>query len=134
MKIIFYSLKEKLKKISPKVLFAEAVENSEDVILVKEMALILTQHGFEIGQNQLFEYLRTHGYLCKRLVICITYQLKKYEHLFKVTKRTIQHTDRTSVKNTPKVNGKGQMYFIKKFAEYKVKGLTIKDLLMEKGA
>lgn len=58
---------------------------------------------------------------------------KKYEHFFKVTKRTIQHTDRTSVKNTPKINGKGQMYFIKKFAEYKVKGLTVKDLLTEKG-
>ncbi|OZV10754.1 hypothetical protein CIW83_18205 [Tissierella sp. P1] len=127
-------LEGKIEQDKPKVLFAEAVENSEDVILVKEMALILTQHGFEIGQNQLFEYLRMHGYLCKKAGDMYNLPTKKYEHLFKVTKRTIQHTDRTSVKNTPKVNGRGQMYFIKKFAEYRAKGLTIKDLLIEEGA
>lgn len=124
-------LQKQMQLDKPKVLFAEAVENSEDVILVKEMALILTQQGFKIGQNQLFEYLRLYGYLCKKIGDMYNLPTKKYEHLFKVTKRTIQHTDRTSVRNTPKITGKGQIHFIKKFAEYKLKGLTIKDLLIE---
>ena len=122
-------LLEENEKNKPKVLFAEAVENSGDVILVKEMATILTQHGFEIGQNQLFEYLRKYNYLCSRKGDMYHLPTKKYEHLFKVVKRNIQHTDGIRVKNTPKINGKGQIYFIKKFAEYKVQGLTIKDLI-----
>lgn len=124
-------LQEVIEEQKPKVLFAEAVENSEDVILVKEMALILTQQGFKVGQNQLFEYLRKYEYLCKKAGDMYNLPTKKYEHFFKVTKRTIQHTNRTSVKNTPKITGKGQMYFARKFAEYKVQGLTIKDLLNE---
>ena len=35
-------LENKVEEQRPKVLFAEAVENSDDVILVREMALILT--------------------------------------------------------------------------------------------
>lgn len=108
-------LLEENEKNKPKVLFAEAVENSGDVILVKEMATILTQHGFEIGQNQLFEYLRKYNYLCSRKGDMYHLPTKKYEHLFKVVKRNIQHTDGIRVKNTPKINGKGQIYFIKKF-------------------
>lgn len=122
-------LENKVEEQRPKVLFAEAVENSEDVILVKEMALILTQQGFKIGQNQLFEFLRENGFLCKKKGDMWHLPTKKYEHFFKVTKRTIQHTESTSVKNTPKITGKGQMYFIKRFAEYKALGLTVKQLL-----
>ncbi|KIN82152.1 antA/AntB antirepressor family protein [Clostridium botulinum] len=121
--------KKQLQEQKPKVLFAEAVENSEDIILVKEMATILTQHGFEVGQNQLFTYLRKYGYLCSKKGGMYNLPTKRYEHLFKVIKRNIQHTEGTEVKNTPKITGKGQIYFIKKFAEYKLQGLTINDLL-----
>lgn len=128
--------KQKLLKESeenkPKVLFAEAVENSDDVILVKEMATIITQNGFDIGQNQLFEYLRMYNYLCSKRGGFYNLPERKYEDLFRVTKRTIQHSKGTEVKNTPKITGKGQLYFIKKFAEYKLQGLTIRDLLNKK--
>lgn len=125
-------LEEKIEDDKHKVSFAEAVENSDDVILVKEMATILTQNGFEIGQNQLYEYLRKYQYLCSKKGGMYNLPTKKHEKLFKVTKRTIQHTQGTEVKNTPKITGKGQLYFIKKFAEYKMQGLTIKDLLSKK--
>lgn len=122
-------LENKVEEQRPKVLFAEAVENSEDVILVKEMALILTQQGFKVGQNQLFKYLRENGFLCKKKGDMWHLPTKKYERFFKVTKRTIQHPKGTSIRNTPKVTGKGQMYFVKRFAGYKAQGLTIKQLL-----
>ncbi|WP_410746604.1 phage antirepressor KilAC domain-containing protein, partial [Clostridium neonatale] len=104
----------------------------DDVILVKEMATIITQNGFKIGQNQLFDYLRDYKYLCSKKGGMYNLPTKKHEDLFKVTKRTIQHTQGTEVKNTPKITGKGQLYFIKKFAEYKLQGLTIQDLLSKK--
>lgn len=125
-------LEEKIEDDKHKVSFAEAVENSEDLILVKEMATIITQSGFEIGQNQLFEYLRKYEYLCSKKGAMYNLPTKKHEDLFKVTKRNIQHTNGTEVKNTSKINGKGQLYFAKKFTEYKLQGLTIKDLLSKK--
>lgn len=125
-------LEEKIEDDKHKVSFAEAVENSDDVILVKEMATIITQNGFKIGQNQLFDYLRDYKYLCSKKGGMYNLPTKKHEDLFKVTKRTIQHTQGTEVKNTPKITGKGQLYFIKKFAEYKLQGLTIQDLLSKK--
>lgn len=125
-------LEEKIEINKHKVSFAEAVENSDDVILVKEMATIISQNGFEIGQNQLFEFLRMYGYLCSKKGGMYNLPTKKHEDLFKVTKRTVQHSKGTEVKNTPKLTGKGQLYFIKKFAEYKLQGLTIKELLNKK--
>lgn len=123
------SLENKIEKDKPKVLFAEAVESSDDVILVKEMATILTQRGFNIGQNQLFEFLRKYEYLCKKKGDMYNLPTKRYEHLFKVTKRVIQNSKGSMTRNTPKVTGKGQLYFIKKFDEFLEQGLTVKDLL-----
>lgn len=127
-------LEGKIEQDKPKVLFAEAVESSDDVILVKEMALILTQQGFRIGQNQLFQYLRDNEFLCKREGDMYHLPTKRYEDLFKVTKRTVQNSKGSIVKNTPKITGKGQMYFIKRFNNYKEDGITIKDLLTKESA
>lgn len=127
-------IKEKdrlLEEQKSKVLFAEAVENSEDVILVKEMANIISQRGFTIGQNQLFQLLRDKGFLCKKKGDMYHLPTKRYQHFFKVTKRVVQNSKGSSVKNTPKVTGKGQMYFIKKFDEFLEQGLTVRDLLKE---
>lgn len=126
------ALEQLVEEDKPKVLFAEAVESSDDVILVKEMATILTQKGFDIGQNQLFQYLRDNEYLCKKEGDMYHLPTRKYEHLFKVTKRIVQNSKGSMVKNTPKITGKGQLYFIKKFDEYLEQGLTIKDLLERK--
>lgn len=128
------ALEQLVEEDKPKVLFAEAVESSDDVILVKEMATILTQRGFDIGQNQLFQYLRDNEYLCKKAGDMYHLPTRKYEHLFKVTKRIVQNSKGSAVKNTPKITGKGQLYFIKKFDEYLEQGLTIKDLLERKSA
>lgn len=122
-------LESKVKEDKPKVLFAEAVENSTDTILVKEMATIITQRGFNIGQNQLFDFLRQNEYLCKQAGDMYNLPRRKYEHLFKVTKRIVQTPNGSIIKNTPKVTGKGQLYFIKKFGEFSEQGLTIRDLL-----
>src|SRR5699024_2360673 len=46
-------LQQQAEENKPKVLFAEAVEDSEDVILVKEMATILTQRRSEEHTSEL---------------------------------------------------------------------------------
>lgn len=103
----------------PKVLFAEAVETSQRSCLIGELAKILKQNGIEIGQNRLFRWLRNNGYLCKT---GDNYNLPTQRAmdmgLFEIKKTTINKPDGTIlVTTTPKVTGKGQIYFVNKFIE-----------------
>jgi len=52
-----------LKEQAPKVVFADAIMESGDSCLVGHLATLITQAGFEIGQNRLFKLLRDLGYL-----------------------------------------------------------------------
>src|SRR5699024_7323620 len=55
-----------IEKDKPKVLFADAVNTSQSSILVGELAKLISQNGYDIGQNRLFDWLRNNGYLIKR--------------------------------------------------------------------
>src|SRR5690625_5103814 len=55
-----------IEEQKPKVLFADAVETSRSSVLVGELAKLIKQNGYNIGQNRLFEWLRNNGYLMKR--------------------------------------------------------------------
>lgn len=59
------ALQAKVEADAPKVLFADAVATSKDSCLVGQLAKVLRQNGYNIGQNRLFDYLRNEGYLCK---------------------------------------------------------------------
>lgn len=54
-----------LTEQEPKVNFANAMLVSTTSCLVGELAKIITQNGYEIGQNRLFKWLRDNGYLGK---------------------------------------------------------------------
>lgn len=54
----------KIEADKPKVLFSEAVSASNKSILVRELAKLITQNGYQIGEKQLYERLRKAGYLC----------------------------------------------------------------------
>lgn len=59
-------LEQIIKENRPKVLFADSVEASETSMLVGELARIMKQNGYDIGQNRLFEWLRANKYLISR--------------------------------------------------------------------
>ena len=107
-----------LSELRPKALFADAVAASDGTCLVGELAKMLTQAGFPIGQNRLFERLRSEGYLgrsgCNRNV-----PLQRYVEagLFKIKETAVTHSDgHVTLNRTPKVTGKGQRYFMERFA------------------
>ena len=110
-------LEAEAEKNKPKVLFAEAVEAAKSSILVGELAKIMQQNGIQIGQNRLFEWLRSNGYLGKsgeNRNLPTQYSMEL--NLFEIKKRTINNPDGSiRVTRTPKVTGKGQIYFINKF-------------------
>jgi len=105
-----------LQAQAPKVRFAEAVETSTRSCLVAELAKIITQNGYEIGQNRLFKWLRGQGYLGKQgEYYNLPTQRAMEMGLFEVKKTSISKPDGTVlVSTTPKVTGKGQVYFVNK--------------------
>ncbi len=111
-------LENKVKEDKPKVIFADAVSTSRTSILVGELAKLLKQNGVEIGQNRLFEWLRTNGYLISKKSISFNMPTQKAMNLelFEIKETSITHADgHITVSKTPKVTGKGQLYFINKF-------------------
>jgi len=105
-----------LQAQAPKVRFAEAVETSTRSCLVAELAKIITQNGYEIGQNRLFKWMRSQGYLGKQgEYYNLPTQRAMELDLFEVKKTSISKPDGTVlVSTTPKVTGKGQVYFVNK--------------------
>jgi anti-repressor protein len=111
---------KQIEEQRPKVLFADAVSTAKNSILVGELAKLLKQNGIDIGQNRLFQWLRDNGYLIKRkgTDYNMPTQYAMELGLFEVKETTITHADgHISISKTPKVTGKGQMYFINKFIE-----------------
>lgn len=106
-----------IRELEPKARFADAVNASDTSILIGELAKILRQNGYKIGQNRLFEELRQQGYLCSRgSMRNIPTQKSMDLGLFEIKERTIDNPDgsvRTVMTTT--VTGKGQQYFINKF-------------------
>lgn len=111
-------LQTRIEKDKPKVLFANAVTASKNSILVGELAKILRQNGIETGQNRLFAWLRDNGYLIKRkgTDYNMPTQRSMELELFEVKETSVTHSDgHIGISKTPKVTGKGQIYFINKF-------------------
>lgn len=111
---------KQIEEQKPKVLFADAVSSSHTSVLVGDLAKIIKQNGVNIGANRLFQWLRQEGYLIKRngTDYNMPTQYSMDLGLFQVKETSITHSDgHISISKTPKVTGKGQVYFINKFIE-----------------
>ena len=113
----------------PKIVFANCVETSRSSCLVGELAKLINQGGYPMGQNRLFAWLRDMGYLIRQrgenynLPSQYSMDLK----LMEVKKNIINNPDGTvRVTSTTKITGKGQIYFLHKFL-----GIKANDVLKE---
>lgn len=104
----------KLEEQKPKVIFADSVVASDSAILIRELAHLIKQNGFEIGEKRLYAWMRERGYICKGS--CEPTQRALELGLFEIILRTVQRGDKPPLETrTTKVTGKGQVYFINKF-------------------
>ena len=111
-------LEQEAEVNKPKVLFAEAVDASENSILIGDLAKLLKQNGIEIGQNRLFAWMRNNGYLVKRRGEDYNSPTQKTMEAgwMEIKENTVEKPDGSIiVAKTPKVTGRGQRYFINKF-------------------
>ncbi|MEB6147356.1 phage antirepressor KilAC domain-containing protein [Enterococcus casseliflavus] len=105
-------------ELKPKALFADSVSASHTSILVGDLAKLIKQNGVDIGARRLFKWLREKGYLIKRKGTDWNMPTQKSMDLglFEVKETVVSHSDgHTSINKTPKVTGKGQVYFVNKF-------------------
>lgn len=116
--LIIQEQKEKLEIAQPKVLFADAVSASKTSILIGDLAKLICQNGYQIGQKRLFQWLRNNGYLIKRKGADWNMPTQKSIEmgLFEIKESTrIDGNGCNVTTRTPKATGKAQVYFINKF-------------------
>lgn len=112
-------IEQQLAAAQPKVIFADAVSVSDSTILIGDMAKIIKQNGHSIGQKRMFQWLRNNGFLIKRFGADYNSPTQRSMELglFKIKETAITHSDgHVTISKTVKVTGKGQQYFINKFA------------------
>lgn len=110
-----HALEAKNAELAPKALFADAVSASDNCILIRDLAKVLTQNGFEIGQNRLYALLRRDGYMCNGENRPTQRAMEM--GLFRVKETAVTHSDgRVTTSITPKITGRGQAFFVNKYA------------------
>lgn len=116
---------EVIESQKPAVIFTDAVKGSDSSCLVGELAKLIKQNGYDIGEKRLFKWLRENGYLGSHGE---RYNIpnQRWAHLFELKKGVrsgdngVMHTTITT-----KVNGKGQVYFINLFSKKVGKGVAV---------
>ena len=109
---------KQIEQLTPKAIFADAVAASKTSILVGDLAKLLKQNGIDIGQKRLFQWMRDNGYLIKQKgnSYNMPTQRSMESGLFEIKETTVTHADgHISINRTPKITGKGQVFFVKKF-------------------
>ena len=107
----------RIEQMKPKEIFADAVATSHTSILVGDLAKLICQNGYQIGQKRLFDWLRANGYLIKSGG---SYNMPTQRYveqgLFEIKESNLVNPDGSvRITRTPKVTGKGQVYFVNKF-------------------
>lgn len=106
-----------IEETAPAVTFTQAVSGSASSCLIGELAKLIDQNGYPMGERRLFKWLRENGYLgTKGERYNIPNQRYIEQGLFELKKGTRSGNNGVMYTTiTPKVTGKGQIYFVNKF-------------------
>ena len=106
-----------IEETAPAVTFTQAVSGSASSCLIGELAKLIDQNGYPMGEKRLFKWLRENGYLgTKGERYNIPNQRYIEQGLFGLKKGTRSGNNGVMYTTiTPKVTGKGQIYFVNKF-------------------
>lgn len=103
---------------APKALFHDCVAESDDTCSVAELAKMIEENGYPMGQMRLFAWLRARGFLCIRegSFYNTPYQKWVEQGLFRIeTKISFGPDGSEYVSHTTRVTGKGQAYLLNYF-------------------
>jgi anti-repressor protein len=111
-------LNARIETDAPRVRFAESVEGSDSSMLIGTLAKLIKQSGGDTGEKRLFEQMRRDGFLCSEGTRRNSPTQRAMDmQLFEVVERIHTTPDgRSLITTTTKVTGKGQVYFINRYA------------------
>lgn len=112
---------EKIKADAPKVLFAETVQKAEGDILVRQLAKLMVQRGYDTGEKRLYDLLRRDGFVIKANAKDQNAPTQRSVDmgLMRSIERTVSSADKTFISSTTVITPKGQIYFLNKYAPEK---------------
>ena len=107
-------ISQQVNELRPLAQLGALAKSAPNCIYIGDMAKLLTQHGYKIGQNQLFQLLRDKGYLFKYS----NRPMQEYveQGLFQLKETFFTRGDgRQQAAFTTMVTAKGQEYFLSLF-------------------
>lgn len=115
-------LESKIALDAPKVALAEAVSETDSDIHIGQLAKLLKQNGFDTGRTRLFELLLKDGYLMKAQTGegNVPTQKSMNMGLMRIKEAPFDVPGKGTFLNpVPMVTGKGQAYFLRRYAGVK---------------
>lgn len=111
----------KIQADAPKVLFAETVQKAEGDILVRQLAKLMVQRGYDTGEKRLYDLLRRDGFVIKANAKNQNAPTQRSVDmgLMRSIERTVSSADKTFISSTTVITPKGQIYFLNKYAPEK---------------
>ena len=111
----------KIQADAPKVLFAETVQKAEGDILVRQLAKLMVQRGYDTGEKRLYDLLRRDGFVIKANTKDQNAPTQRSVDmgLMRSIERTVSSAEKTFVSSTTVITPKGQIYFLNKYAPEK---------------
>ena len=108
--------KEKVKKeLEERNSFVNKISESENSMLVREVAKLASKGNITIGEKALWNKLREWGYISKKSTEPLQSAINS--GWFEVVERVVERSGKTLVYKTTKVTGKGQVHIIKKLSK-----------------
>lgn len=107
---------EIIEEQKPKVVFAESITGCSTNILIRDLAKLIQQNGYNIGEKRLYQWLRDNGYLCTSGQN-YNKPMQRYveQGLFFIKEGSHSENGVLKANFTTLTTGKGQQYFINKF-------------------
>lgn len=111
----------KIQADAPKVLFAETVQKAEGDILVRQLAKLMVQRGYDTGEKRLYDLLRRDGFVIKANAKNQNAPTQRSVDmgLMRSIERTVSSAEKTFISSTTVITPKGQIYFLNKYAPEK---------------
>lgn len=102
-----------ITRMKPKEIFADAVADSDDTILIHELAKLLKQNGVNTGEKRLYAWMRDNGYIMRYSTLPTQKAMDLELFIVKESARVLPD-GKSKVDKVTKVTGKGQIYFLNK--------------------
>jgi len=109
--VLIDTLQQKISEDEPKVLFANQLAKTKELVPIGNYAKTLCHGGFEIGQNRLFQWLRDNNILTKDN---LPYQQYIVNGAFEVNRYVQFKNGEYKQRSRTLITPKGQLYLFKK--------------------